>query len=129
MRFSKMLIQAYGSGHSQAFAMELANRAGGLVPANRVDLLDLVEPAGFGGGGMGSGEEENQVAPANIPESATVLVAAGAYVPKIYSVRLRLWWLHRTSVLSGAAWMLTGFAAASGPPLYRHPYARFKATT
>ncbi len=35
------VIQAYGTGHSRAFAMELAGRAGGLVPVNRIDLDDL----------------------------------------------------------------------------------------
>jgi uncharacterized phosphosugar-binding protein len=35
------IIQAYGTGHSRAFAMELAGRAGGLVPVNRIDLFDL----------------------------------------------------------------------------------------
>jgi len=35
------VIQAYGTGHSRAFAMELAGRAGGLVPVNKIDLLDL----------------------------------------------------------------------------------------
>src|SRR5438874_13060528 len=35
------VIQAYGTGHSRAFAMELAGRAGGLVPVNRIDLEDL----------------------------------------------------------------------------------------
>jgi uncharacterized phosphosugar-binding protein len=35
------VIQAYGTGHSRALAMELAGRAGGLVPVNRIDLEDL----------------------------------------------------------------------------------------
>ncbi len=35
------VIQAYGTGHSRAFAMELAGRAGGLVPVNRMNLEDL----------------------------------------------------------------------------------------
>lgn len=35
------VIHAYGTGHSRAFAMELAGRAGGLVPVNRLDLEDL----------------------------------------------------------------------------------------
>lgn len=35
------IIQAYGTGHSRAFAMELAGRAGGLAPVNRIDLEDL----------------------------------------------------------------------------------------
>src|SRR3989440_11456805 len=35
------IIQAYGTGHSRAFAMEMAGRAGGLVPVNRIDLEDL----------------------------------------------------------------------------------------
>jgi uncharacterized phosphosugar-binding protein len=35
------IIHAFGSGHSRAFAMELAGRAGGLAPVNRLDLEDL----------------------------------------------------------------------------------------
>lgn len=35
------VIQVYGTGHSRALAMELAGRAGGLVPVNRIDLEDL----------------------------------------------------------------------------------------
>ncbi|GHO43352.1 UPF0309 protein [Ktedonospora formicarum] len=41
------VIHAYGTGHSRAFAMELAGRAGGLVPVNRLDLEDLVLHAGW----------------------------------------------------------------------------------
>lgn len=41
------VIQTYGTGHSRAFAMELAGRAGGLVPVNRIDLLDLARRAGW----------------------------------------------------------------------------------
>jgi uncharacterized phosphosugar-binding protein len=36
------VIQAFGSGHSEALAMEIAGRAGGLVPTNRIALRDLV---------------------------------------------------------------------------------------
>lgn len=36
------VVQAFGSGHSEAFAMEIAGRAGGLVPTNRIALRDLV---------------------------------------------------------------------------------------
>jgi uncharacterized phosphosugar-binding protein len=36
------VIQAFGTGHSQAFAMEIAGRAGGLIPTNRIALADLV---------------------------------------------------------------------------------------
>lgn len=35
------VIQAFGTGHSQAFAMEIAGRAGGLIPANAIRLEDL----------------------------------------------------------------------------------------
>lgn len=41
------VVHAYGTGHSRAFAMELANRAGGLVPMDRMDLLELVPYAGW----------------------------------------------------------------------------------
>ncbi|WP_219415100.1 sugar isomerase domain-containing protein [Pseudonocardia nigra] len=36
------VVQAFGTGHSQALAMELAGRAGGLVPTNMIALRDLV---------------------------------------------------------------------------------------
>ncbi|MFD5328666.1 sugar isomerase domain-containing protein [Streptomyces sp. NPDC127092] len=36
------VIHAFGTGHSQAVALELAGRAGGLVPTNRIALVDLV---------------------------------------------------------------------------------------
>jgi len=36
------VLQAFGTGHSEALAMELAGRAGGLVPTNRISLRDLV---------------------------------------------------------------------------------------
>lgn len=36
------IIQAFGTGHSQAIAMEVAGRAGGLIPTNRIALRDLV---------------------------------------------------------------------------------------
>jgi uncharacterized phosphosugar-binding protein len=43
------VIQAFGCGHSEALAMEIAGRAGGLVPTNKIALRDLVlyggEPA------------------------------------------------------------------------------------
>jgi uncharacterized phosphosugar-binding protein len=40
------VVQAFGSGHSEALAMEVAGRAGGLVPTNRIALRDVVQ---FGG--------------------------------------------------------------------------------
>jgi uncharacterized phosphosugar-binding protein len=36
------VIQAFGCGHSEALAMEIAGRAGGLVPTNKIALRDLV---------------------------------------------------------------------------------------
>src|SRR5690606_41546151 len=44
------VVNAFGSGHSEAIAMEIAHRAGGLVPSNRLSPRDLVlyggEPPG-----------------------------------------------------------------------------------
>lgn len=40
------VIQAFGTGHSQATAMEIAGRAGGLIPTNRIAMRDLVVHAG-----------------------------------------------------------------------------------
>jgi uncharacterized phosphosugar-binding protein len=36
------VIQAFGTGHSQALVLELAGRAGGFVPTNRLSMADLV---------------------------------------------------------------------------------------
>ncbi len=36
------VVQAFGTGHSQAFAMEIAGRAGGLIPTNNLALRDIV---------------------------------------------------------------------------------------
>jgi uncharacterized phosphosugar-binding protein len=36
------VVQAFGTGHSEALAMEFAGRAGGLVPTNRIALRDVV---------------------------------------------------------------------------------------
>ncbi len=36
------IIQVFGTGHSRSFAMEIAGRAGGLVPANKLVITDLV---------------------------------------------------------------------------------------
>ncbi len=36
------VIQVFGTGHSRSFAMEIAGRAGGLVPANKLAISDLV---------------------------------------------------------------------------------------
>ncbi|MGH8793070.1 MAG: sugar isomerase domain-containing protein [Stackebrandtia sp.] len=36
------VLQAFGTGHSEALCMELAGRAGGFVPTNRIALRDLV---------------------------------------------------------------------------------------
>jgi uncharacterized phosphosugar-binding protein len=36
------IIQVFGTGHSRSIAMEIAGRAGGLVPANALSIKDLV---------------------------------------------------------------------------------------
>ena len=36
------VIQAFGTGHSEAFAMEIAGRAGGLIPTNKIALRDVI---------------------------------------------------------------------------------------
>lgn len=36
------IIQTFGTGHSRSFAIEIAGRAGGLVPANALAVKDLV---------------------------------------------------------------------------------------
>jgi uncharacterized phosphosugar-binding protein len=36
------VLQSFGTGHSEALAMELSGRAGGLVPTNKLALRDLI---------------------------------------------------------------------------------------
>lgn len=36
------VIHAFGTGHSEAFAMEIAGRAGGFIPTHQISLRDLV---------------------------------------------------------------------------------------
>jgi uncharacterized phosphosugar-binding protein len=36
------VVQAFGTGHSEGFAMEIAGRAGGLIATNRIPLRNLV---------------------------------------------------------------------------------------
>lgn len=36
------IIQVFGTGHSEAFSAEIARRAGGIVPANKISLRDIV---------------------------------------------------------------------------------------
>jgi uncharacterized phosphosugar-binding protein len=36
------VVHAFGTGHSQAAVLEIAGRAGGLVPTNRLSIADLV---------------------------------------------------------------------------------------
>lgn len=36
------VVHAFGTGHSEAFSMEIAGRAGGLIPTNRIALRDVV---------------------------------------------------------------------------------------
>jgi uncharacterized phosphosugar-binding protein len=36
------VVQVFGTGHSQAFAMEVAGRAGGLIPTHAIVLRDVV---------------------------------------------------------------------------------------
>lgn len=40
------VLQVFGTGHSEALAMELCGRAGGLIPTNKLALRDLIT---FGG--------------------------------------------------------------------------------
>ena len=49
------VVQAFGSGHSEALSMEIAGRAGGLVPTNKITLRDVVLFGGESPGVLGSG--------------------------------------------------------------------------
>jgi uncharacterized phosphosugar-binding protein len=51
------VLQAFGTGHSQAFAMEIAGRAGGFIPSRAMALRDVVlrgtrDPSALGGSAL-----------------------------------------------------------------------------
>jgi uncharacterized phosphosugar-binding protein len=52
------VIQAFGTGHSEAFAMEIAGRAGGLIPTNKIALRDLVLHGSLSVGDLGGSRLE-----------------------------------------------------------------------
>ena len=52
------VIQAFGCGHSEALAMEIAGRAGGLVPTNKIALRDIVLYGGDASGVLGDPQLE-----------------------------------------------------------------------
>jgi uncharacterized phosphosugar-binding protein len=52
------VIQAFGTGHSEAFAMEIAGRAGGLIPTNKIALRDIVLRGDLGVDALGGGALE-----------------------------------------------------------------------
>jgi uncharacterized phosphosugar-binding protein len=52
------VIQAFGTGHSEAFAMEIAGRAGGLIATNRIALRTLVLRGGRDISALGGAEFE-----------------------------------------------------------------------
>ena len=52
------VLQAFGTGHSQAFAMEVAGRAGGFIPSHALGLFDLVVLGGYPASMIGKPEFE-----------------------------------------------------------------------
>lgn len=59
------VVQAFGTGHSEAFAMEIAGRAGGLIATNRIPLRTLVLRGGRDVSVLGGAELERDANVAN----------------------------------------------------------------
>jgi uncharacterized phosphosugar-binding protein len=81
------VVQAFGSGHSEALAMEIAGRAGGLVPTNRIALRDVVIVGGESTDVLGNKhlERDPSIAHrlydlANVSESDIFVVASNSGV-------------------------------------------------
>jgi uncharacterized phosphosugar-binding protein len=58
------VIQAFGTGHSEAFAMEIAGRAGGLIATNRIALRTLVLRGGRDLSALGGADLERDASAA-----------------------------------------------------------------
>ena len=65
------VVHAFGTGHSESFAMEVAGRAGGLVPTNKIALRDIVifggEPASVLSMTSSSGNRTSHTASTTLP--------------------------------------------------------------
>ena len=64
------VVQAFGTGHSEAFAMEIAGRAGGLIATNRIGLRTLVLRGGRDVSVLGGAELERD---SNVAEDLLAL--------------------------------------------------------
>jgi len=64
------VVQAFGTGHSEAFAMEIAGRAGGLIATNRIALRTMVLRGGRDISELGGAEFERD---SNIGENLLAL--------------------------------------------------------
>ena len=60
------VVHAFGTGHSEAFAMEIAGRAGGLIPTNKIALRDLVLRGSLSADDLGGSSLERN--PDNVEE-------------------------------------------------------------
>ncbi|MDQ6739165.1 MAG: SIS domain-containing protein [Actinomycetota bacterium] len=56
------VVQTFGTGHSEAFSMEFAGRAGGLIPTNKIALRDVVLRGGREAGTLGGSSLERDPA-------------------------------------------------------------------
>lgn len=81
------VIQAFGTGHSEAFAMEIAGRAGGLIATNRIALRTLVLRGGRDPAALADAEferdpniGENLVSLFNIQPSDIFMIASNSGV-------------------------------------------------
>ena len=54
------VLHAFGTGHSEAFAMEIAGRAGGLIPTTKTSLRDLVIFLGYDADGLTESDLERR---------------------------------------------------------------------
>jgi uncharacterized phosphosugar-binding protein len=74
------VVQAFGSGHSEALAMEIAGRAGGLVPTNRISLRDVVIFGGESPEVLGDGLLEREPSIAHRLYDLATVAAADVFV-------------------------------------------------
>ena len=66
------VLQAFGTGHSEAFAMEIAGRAGGLIPTNKIALRNLVLRGGRSADVLGATLERDPSIVAELWEISTI---------------------------------------------------------
>ena len=118
------VVHAFGTGHSQAVAMEIAGRAGGLIPTNRLTLHDGVWFGGDPIAGVDRYAERDPQAGRRTYELASFQAADILVVASNSGINGAVVELARLAVDDGHSLIVLTSLAHTGSVPSRHPSGR-----